>query len=61
MDLTTPFDTSHGSYCIILAKFYIYLQYFQQKKNFNFSKISEFQIDPYYKNSLILIKISEFL
>ena len=33
------FDTIHGSHCFILASFYFYLQYFQQK-NFNFNKIS---------------------
>ena len=30
MDLITLFDTIYGFYCIILTKFYLYLQYFQQ-------------------------------
>ena len=38
MDLIVFFDTTHGSYCTILANFYLYLQYFQQKI-FNFYKI----------------------
>ena len=41
MGPTTIFDTIHKSYCIILANFYLYLQYFQSKV-FNFNKISEF-------------------
>ena len=36
---TTLFGTIHESHYIILASFYIYLQYFQQKV-FNFNKIS---------------------
>ena len=43
--LITLFDIIYGSYCTISAKFYLYLQYFQQKV-FNFSKISGFQMDP---------------
>ena len=49
------FATIHGSYCTfgtihefhytILANYYLYLQYFQQKV-FNFSKISKSQMDP---------------
>ena len=31
MSPTALFDTIHGSYCIISANFYLYLQYFQQK------------------------------
>ena len=38
------FDTIHGSHCTILANFYFYLQYFQQKV-FNFNKISKSQTD----------------
>ena len=45
MDFTALFGTIHGFYCTILANFYFYLQYFQQKV-FSFSKISGFQIDP---------------
>ena len=45
MGPTTLFSTIHGFYGTIPANFYFYLQYFHQK-NFNFSKISEFQIDP---------------
>ena len=41
MGLIAPFDTIHESYCIISVNFYLYLQYFQQKK-FNFRKINEF-------------------
>ena len=40
------FGTIHGSFCTISAKFYLYLQYFQQKV-FSFNKISRFWIDPY--------------
>ena len=29
MSLIALFGTIHGSHCIILANFYIYLQYFQ--------------------------------
>ena len=45
MGLTTLFGTIHGSHCTISAKFYLYLQYFQQKV-FNFSKISGSQTNP---------------
>ena len=45
MGSTALFDTIYRSYYIILANFYFYLQYFQQK-NFNFSKISRFQTHP---------------
>ena len=31
MDPTALFDTIHKSYYTILANFYVYLQYFQQK------------------------------
>ena len=39
MGLTALFGTIYRFYCTILANFYLYLQYFQQKV-FNFSKIS---------------------
>jgi len=45
MSPTTHFGTIYGFHCTILANFYLYLQYFQQKF-FNFSKISESQTDP---------------
>ena len=45
MGPTALFDIIHESYCTILAKFYLYLQYFQQKV-FNFSKINGSQTDP---------------
>ena len=32
MGLTVFFDTIYGSYCLISANFYLYLQYFQQNK-----------------------------
>ena len=38
------FGTIYGSHYTILANFYLYLQYFQQK-NFSFNKISQSQID----------------
>ena len=41
------FDTIHRSHCIILANFYLHLQYFQQKV-FSFNKISRSQINPSY-------------
>ena len=44
MDSTTLFGTIHGSHYTILANFYLYLQYLQQKI-FNFNKISQSQID----------------
>ena len=44
MGSTVLFGTIYRSHYIILANFYFYLQYFQQK-NFNFIKISEFQTD----------------
>ena len=44
-DPTVLFGTIYGSYYTILANFYFYLPFFQQKI-FNFSKISRFQIDP---------------
>ena len=44
MGLTTFFGIIHEFYCTILANFYLYLQYFQQKV-FNFGKISRFQKD----------------
>ena len=42
MGPTTLFGTIHASHCIILANFYFYLPYSQQK-NFSFNKISGFQ------------------
>ena len=48
MGLTALFGTIYGSYWIISANFYLYLQYFQQKI-FNFSKISESQMDITFK------------
>ena len=39
------FGIIHGSHYTILANFYFYLQYFQQKV-LSFSKISGFQTDP---------------
>ena len=42
---TTLFGIIHESRCTILAKFYLYLQYFQQKV-FNFNKISRSQTNP---------------
>ena len=48
MDLIVFFDTIHGSYCTILANFYLYLQYFQQKI-FNFYKINRSQTYSKYK------------
>ena len=39
------FGIIHEFYCTILANFYLYLQYFQQKK-FNFSKINGSQMEP---------------
>jgi len=39
------FGTIYKFYYIILANFYIYLQYFQQKK-FSFNKKSKSQTDP---------------
>ena len=45
MSLTALFSTIHESHYTILANFYLYLQYFQQK-NFNFNKINGSQIDP---------------
>ena len=45
MDPTILFGTIHDSYYTILANFYFYLQYFQQKV-FNFRKISGSQLDP---------------
>ena len=47
MDHITLFDTIHVFYCTILANFYFYLQYFQQKV-LNFSKISGSQTDLAY-------------
>ena len=44
MSLTALFDTIHGLHCIISAKFYLCLLYFQQK-NFNFDKISGSQMN----------------
>ena len=44
MNLTAFFGTIHGSHYIILANFYFYLQYFQQKV-FIFNKISGPQTD----------------
>ena len=41
------FSIIHGFHCTILANFYFYLQYFQQKI-FSFGKISESQTDPKY-------------
>ena len=40
MGLTALFDNIHEPHYTILANFYFYLRYFQQKV-FNFSKISE--------------------
>jgi len=48
MGLIALFDTIYRSYCTILTKFYLYLQYFQQKI-FSFSKISRSQTDPQLK------------
>ena len=48
MGPTTLFDTIHMSHYIISNNFYLYLQYFQQKKS-SFSKISRFETDPKYK------------
>ena len=45
MGLNALFDIIHGFHYIILANFYLYLQYFQQKV-FSFSKISRFQTNP---------------
>ena len=45
MSLTILFGTIYRSYCTILANFYLYLQYFQQK-NFSFSNISRYQTNP---------------
>ena len=45
MGPTTLFGTIYQFHYTILANFYFYLQYFQQKI-FNFSKISRSQIDP---------------
>ena len=42
------FNTIHESHCIILVKFFLYLQYFQQKV-FSFSKISGSQTNPWGK------------
>ena len=42
---TALFDTIHKFYYTISANFYLYLQYFQQKK-FSFRKISGSQMDP---------------
>ena len=42
MSLIALFGTIYGSHYTISVKFYLYLQYFQQK-NFSFSKISESQ------------------
>ena len=44
MDPTILFGTIHESYYTILANFYFYLQYFQQKI-FSFNKITRSQID----------------
>ena len=44
MDSTILFGTIHESRYTILANFYFYLQYFQQKV-FNFKKISISQLD----------------
>ena len=46
MGLTTLFGTIHEFYYTILANFYLYLQYFQQKV-FSFRKISGSQIDSW--------------
>ena len=45
MGPTVLFDIIYGSHVTILANFYLYLKYFQQKI-FSFCKISESQIDP---------------
>ena len=45
MDPTILFGIFYGSYYTISANFYLYLQYFQQKK-FSFRKISGSQMDP---------------
>ena len=45
MGFVVLFDTIHESHYTISANFYIYLQYFQQKK-FNFSIINRSQTDP---------------
>ena len=59
MGLIALFGTIYGSHCIILANFYFYLQYFQQKV-FSFSKISESQTDPKYNkyNKISILPLS---
>ena len=54
MDPTALFDIIYGSHFTILTNFYLYLPYFQQK-NFNFNKISEFQMDPTYETCSFII------
>ena len=44
MSLITLFNIIYGFHYIILANFYLYLPYFQQK-NFSFNKISRSQMD----------------
>ena len=43
------FATIHNFHYTISTNFYLYLQYFQQQV-FNFSKISGFQTNTYFKN-----------
>ena len=45
MSFTAFFSIIHESHHTISANFYLYLQYFQQKK-FSFRKISGSQMDP---------------
>ena len=52
MDSTTLFGIFYGSYYTILANFYLYLQYFQQK-NFSFRKISGSQMDPKITKTMV--------
>ena len=47
MNFIALFGIIHKS--TILANFYLYLRYFQKKKNFNTSKINKSQADPNFK------------
>ena len=59
MSFTALFDTIYRPHCIISTKFYLYLQYFQNKF-FSFNKISGIQTDPYkphiFKSHLVTNK-----
>ena len=57
MSPTTFFGIIHESHCTISVNFYLYLRTFS-KKVFNFSKISEFQID--HKCEFYLVFLSFF-